>query len=413
MKGFDEVTGAAQREPGDPKSNRNDLRAKNIGLRRRAQAGVVFIGLFGWTVVRADVNIGVILSTTGPVASLGIPEESAVALLPKEAGSQKINYIVLNDSSDTTVAVTDARKLVAEYKVDAIIGPSTTPGSLAMIDVIAESGTPMISLGGSSTIAQPVDQKKRWVFKVAQDEKLMSATIVSNMASTGVKTVGVIAFNDAYGESWLREFRAIAQQKNVKIVSSEGFARSDTSVTGQVLKVLASRPDAVFIAASGTSAALPQKALREHGYTGKIYQTNGVSNTEFLRIGGKDVEGTLFPAGPVIVAEQLPDDSPVKKSAMTYLRAYEAKYGRGMVSAFPAYTWDAGNLIAHAIPGALKVAQPGTMEFRSALRDSIEHTKDFAGAHGVFNMSPTDHVGLDQRSSVMVTIKNGVWRLAP
>jgi branched-chain amino acid transport system substrate-binding protein len=180
-----------------------------------------------------------------------------------------------------------------------------------------------------------------------------------------------------------------------------------------VLKLLAAKPDAVFIAASGTSAALPQKGLRERSYAGKIYQTNGVSNTEFLRIGGKDVEDTLFPAGPVLVAEQLPDSSPVKKSGMAYVKASEDKYGKGMRSAFPAYTWDAGNLIVSAIPGALKVAQPGTPEFRSALRDGIEHTKEFAGAHGIFNMSPTDHVGLDQRSIVMVTIKNSTWKLAP
>jgi branched-chain amino acid transport system substrate-binding protein len=178
-----------------------------------------------------------------------------------------------------------------------------------------------------------------------------------------------------------------------------------------VLKVLAAKPDAVMIAGAGTPAALPQKTLREKGYKGPIYQTHGVANADFLRVGGKDVEGTLLPAGPVLVAAQLPADNPVKKVAVDYVTRYEAAHGKGSATTFGAHTWDAGILLGATLPQALKKAQPGSKEFRAALRDALEGVRDVVGAHGVYNMSAQDHVGLDQRSRVMVRIESGAWKL--
>jgi branched-chain amino acid transport system substrate-binding protein len=358
-----------------------------------------------------DIKVGVSLSATGPAASLGIPERNTFALVPQTIGGRKVQYIVLDDASDTTTAVRNARKLISEDKVDVIVGSTTSPNSLAMIDVAAETETPMVAMAASSRIVDPVDAKRRWVFKTPQNDQQMALVIVGDMINRGIKTVGFIGFADAYGEGWWNEFSKIAETRGLKIVANERYQRTDTSVTGQVLKLIAAKPEAILIAASGTPAALPQKTLKERGYAGKIYQTHGVANNDFLRVCGKDCEGTLLPAGPVLVAAQLPNDHPVKKSALAYIDAYEKAHGKGSVSTFGAHGWDTVVLLQAAVPEALKKAQPGTKEFRAALRDSLESVRNAAGAHGIFNMSATDHLGLDQRAAVMVMIVNGAWVL--
>ena len=366
------------------------------------------------TAAWADVNVGVTVSATGPAASLGIPERNTIALMPREIAGQKINYIVLDDASDTTAAVTNTRKLISENKVDIVLGSTTTPNSLAMIDAVTESKTPMISMAASASIVEPVDAKKRWVFKTPQNDIMMALAIAEHMAASGVKTAAYIGFSDAYGEGWAREFSKALELKKIQLVANERFSRTDTSVTGQVLKIMGAKPDAVLVGGSGTPAALPQKALKERGYAGKYYQTHGVANADFLRVGGKDVEGTYLPAGPVLVAEQLPASNPVRKAATEYVKAYEGAHGKGTVSGFGAHAWDAGLILQAAVPAALKKAKPGTPEFRAALRDALENdVKEVAGAHGIFNMSPKDHLGLDQRARVMVKIENGTWKYQP
>ena len=365
------------------------------------------------SLAHADINVGVTVSATGPAASLGIPEKNTVALMPQTIGGQKVNYIVLDDASDTTMAVSNTRKLITENKVDIVLGSTTTPNSLAMLDVVSENQTPMISMAASARIIEPMDAKRRWVFKTPQNDIMMSLAIAKSMADAGVKTVGFIGFADAYGEGWYQEFSKAAALKGLTIVANERYARADTSVTGQVLKLVSAKPDAVLIAASGTPAVLPQRTLMERGYNGKYYQTHGVANNDFLRVGGKDVNGTMLPSGPVLVASQLPADHPVKKSAADYVTKYEATYGKGSVSTFGAHAWDAGLLMEAAEVNALKKAKPGTLEFRAALRDALENIKELHGAHGVFNTSPTDHLGMDQRARVMVKVENGAWKFQP
>ena len=359
----------------------------------------------------ADINVGVTLSATGPAASLGIPEKNTIALLPQTIGGQKVHYIVLDDGSDTTKAVSNTRKLITEDKVDIVLGSTVTPNSLAMIDVVSEAQVPMISMAASAKIVDPVDDKRKWVFKTPQNDIQMSLAIASHMKDHGVKTVGYIGFADAYGEGWYNEFSKAAALKGITVVANERFARNDSSVTAQVLKLQAARPDAILIGGSGTPAALPQITLKERGYAGLIYQTHGVANADFLRVGGKNVEGTYLPAGPVLVARQLPVGNAVRTSAIEYVTKYEAAYGKDSVSTFGGHAWDAGQLMAAAVPVALKKAQPGTPEFRAALRDALESVKNVAGAHGIYNMSPTDHLGLDQRARVMVKIENGAWKV--
>ena len=359
----------------------------------------------------AQVKIGVTLSATGPAASLGIPEKNTIALLPKEIAGKSVQYIVLDDASDTSRAVQNVRKLIDEDHVDAIIGSSVTPNSLAMLDPVSQGKTPTISLAASAQIIAPMDAKRAWMFKVPQNDQLMADAIAGYMAKHGVKTVGFIGFADAYGDSWYKTFDAAAAKNGLKLVSNERYNRTDASVMGQVLKLLGANPDAVLIAGSGTPAALPAKTLKERGYKGKVYQTHGVANNDFLRVCGKDCEGEILPAGPVLVTDQLPDSNPVKKPALGYKAAYEKAYGAGSLSTFGGHAWDAGLLLQRAIPEALKKGQPGTEAFREALRASLESVKDLPVSHGVINMTATDHNGFDTRARVMVQIVDGKWKL--
>ncbi|WP_175886228.1 ABC transporter substrate-binding protein [Burkholderia sp. BCC0044] len=359
----------------------------------------------------AQVKIGVTLSATGPAASLGIPEKNTIALLPKEIAGKSVQYIVLDDASDTSRAVQNVRKLIDEDHVDAIIGSSVTPNSLAMLDPVSQGKTPTISLAASAQIIAPMDAKRAWMFKVPQNDQLMADAIAGYMAKHGVKTVGFIGFADAYGDSWYKTFDAAAAKNGLKLVSNERFNRTDASVMGQVLKLLGSNPDAVLIAGAGTPAALPAKTLKERGYKGKVYQTHGVANNDFLRVCGKDCEGEILPAGPVLVTDQLPDSNPVKKPALGYKAAYEKAYGAGSLATFGGHAWDAGLLLQRAIPDALKKGQPGTEAFREALRASLESVKDLPVSHGVINMTATDHNGFDTRARVMVQIVDGKWKL--
>jgi len=361
---------------------------------------------------QAQIKVGVTLSTSGPAASLGIPEKNTATLFPKEIAGQKIEYVILDDASDTTAAGRNARRLIDEDKVDVIIGSTISPNSLAMIDFAAEKSTPMISIAGASRIVEPMDAKRKWVFKTPQHDSLMSDAMIEHMVKQGRKSLAVIAQADAYGDGWLSEIQKHAAARGVKVVAVERYNRADTSVTSQVLKLAAANPDAVLVVGAGTPAVLPQRAMRERGYSGPIYQTHGVANNDFLRVGGKDVEGTILPAGPVLVAAQLPS-SAIKTAAMDYVRRYEEAFGRDSVTTFGAHAWDAVLLLNQAVPVALKKAKPGTSEFRAALRDALEGVKDLVVSHGVMTMSPDNHNGMDARSRVMVTVENGRWKLLP
>ena len=382
-----------------------------MGQMKQKKILATMLMAFAASAAFADITVGVTVSATGPAASLGIPEKNTIALAPTTIAGQKVNIILLDDASDTTTAVKNAKKFVSENHVDVIVGSTITPASLAMIDVASESETPMISMAASRAIVDPVDAKRRWVYKTPQNDAQMSTAIAEHMTNNNVKTVAYIGFSDAYGEGWSNEFAGVAKARKLEIVANERFNRADTSVTGQVLKILAAKPDAVLIGGAGTPAALPQKALKEKGYKGIIYQTHGVANNDFLRVCGKDCEGTFLPAGPVLVAEQLPADNPVKKSALEYVNKYEAAHGKGSVSTFGAHAWDAFKLLEAAVPVALKKAKPGTKEFRAALRDALENVQNLPAAHGVFNMSATDHLGFDQRARVMVKVEGGTWKL--
>ncbi|HWK60254.1 MAG TPA: ABC transporter substrate-binding protein [Eoetvoesiella sp.] len=355
---------------------------------------------------QADINIGVIASLTGPAAILGTDIKRAVALMPDSIDGEKIHYTVLDDASDPTTAVKNAHKLISERNVDAIIGPNTNPTAAAATPAASDSKTPIVII----TPYIPPKDKRAWVFQSTQSVGLMAQCIVEDMVARGAKTVGYIGFADSLGDIWYSELLKAVSAAGITVIADERYARSDTSVAAQTLKLLTAKPDVVLVGASGTPAALPPIELRQRGYKGNIYYTHGVTSKDFLRIGGKQVEGALIPVGPVLVADQLPDTRLSKKTGVDFNNAYETKYGPGSRSTFAGSTWDAWLLLANAIPPALKSAKPGTPGFRQALRDNLERTRELPGVNGVYNMTPQDHIGLDHRGRVLVEVRHGQWK---
>ena len=357
-----------------------------------------------------QVKVGLMVSATGPTSAIGIPQKNTGDILPKKIGDATVEYIQLEDGGDTTRAVQNVKKLIQENNIDALIGPSTTPNALAILDFIADAKVPMMATVGTSSVVEPLDAKKRWVFKTTQNDDIIASALLKHMLKNGVKTIGFIGFNDPYGENWHKVFAPMAEKAGIGIVANERFARNDQSTTGQVLKLMAAKPDAVLIAAVGGPAVLPQATLYDQGYKGRIYQTHAVATDDFIKLGREKVEGTVLAAGPMLVIDEIPDSNPTKKVAQAYIAAYEKQFGTKPAT-FGANTRDGGILLERAIPAALKAGKPGTEAFRSALRDAVEKEREIVGTQGVFNMSATNHNGMDDRARVLIVIKDGKFRL--
>ena len=357
----------------------------------------------------AQIKIGLMVSATGPTSAIGIPQKNTGALLPTKIGDATIEYIQLDDGGDTTRAVQNAKKLIQESNIDAMIGPSTTPNALAILPVIAEAKVPLMATVGTQSVVEPLDANRRWVFKTTQNDDLIAEALLGHMVKNNVKTVGFIGLNDPYGENWYKVFNELGSKAGVSIVGSERYARQDQSVTGQTLKLISAKPDAILVAGVGGPGVLPQATLRDQGYRGPIYQTHGIASDDFIRLGGAKVEGTILAAGPMLVIDEIPDSNPIKAVSMRYIQAYEKMYG-SRPATFGANTYDSGLILQHAIPEALKKAKPGTEAFRVALRDALENSGNVVGAQGVFNMTPTNHNGMDKRARVLVTVKDGKFR---
>jgi branched-chain amino acid transport system substrate-binding protein len=361
----------------------------------------------GATAANADITVGVTLGATGPGASLGIHYKNAFQLMPKTLGGQPVKYIILEDGSDATNAGKNARKLITEDKVDVVMGSNGVPSSMQIAQVATETQTPYLCL---TPIAVKPDVYK-WTFSVPQPTELMMSAVAEHMKANGVKTVGFIGFSDGWGDLMYKATEFHAAAHGYKVVTNERYARADTSVTGQVLKIMAATPDAVVVGGSGTGGALPHLALVERGYKGRIYHNHGTVNAEFIRVGGKNVEGAIAPTGPLIVPEELPANAPTKAVSLDFTRRYEAAFGAGSRNAFAGYTNDAVMLLGAAIPAAVKRAKPGTPEFRAALRDALENVKNVVGTHGVYSPTAANHNGLDDRARVLVRVEGGTWRL--
>lgn len=359
----------------------------------------------------AQVKIGVTLPITGPAATLGIGSRNAMSLAPMKVGDTSIQFIVLDDATDTTRTVVNVRKLIDEEHVDAIIGSATAQQCLAQLEVIAPAKTPAICNSATRAVTEPVDEKRHWIFKTAASDSIMAGPLFKHMKSHGVKTIGFIGFDDAYGEGWLKELNQRAASENLTISAVERYARRDVDVTGQVLKLISTKPDAILVVGSGSPATLPVMALSQRGYKGLVYLSSGVASMDFLRVGGRALNGAIAGVAPSLVWEQLPDSHPTKAAAAKFMPAYEEKFGKENRSIFAPQAYDAWIIIEKALPAALAKAKPGTEAFRIALRDEIEVTHELTANSGVFNFSPTDHAGMDERAVVLVRIDNGKWIL--
>jgi branched-chain amino acid transport system substrate-binding protein len=354
-----------------------------------------------------EVKVGVSIAATGPASALGVPARNTfIELFPKEIAGEKITVILLDDATDPGKATTNARRLVTEDKVDVLVGSSITPSSLAISGVALENGVPHFT---QSPMPLKLDRAK-WTFMMPQDVPLVAKPVFDHMKANKVKTVGFIGFSDSWGDLWVKAFKAQAEPLGLKIVAEERYGRADTSVAGQALKLVAAKPDAILVAASGAGAALPQIALRERGFKGTIYQTHGAVSKIFIKLAGKAAEGAILPSGPLVVAPLLPP-SPQTAAALEHFKAYEGKYGAGSITQFSGHAFDVGQILKRVVPVALKSAKPGTQAFRAALLKAIESEKEIAASHGVYNFTPTDHTGLDERGRVLLTVKDGDWAL--
>jgi branched-chain amino acid transport system substrate-binding protein len=357
----------------------------------------------------ADVTIGISLPLTGPTSALGIPIKDAISMWPTSIGGEKLKIIILDDATDPANATKNARRFVTEDKVDILMGSAATPPANAVAAVASETGTMHITFA-------PIDvsvTKSPWSYNMPQSTLVMSHALVAHMKKSGVKTVGFLGYTDAYGELFLRDMKIKMAGSGIKFIAEERFARTDTGVTGQALKVTGANPDAILIVASGSGAAMPHKALIERGYKGKIYQTHGAASMALIRVGGKDVEGAYVVSGPGTVAEQLPANHPSKKVAVTHVTEWEKRYGVNSRNPFAGHAYDASIILQKIIPIALKTAKPGTADFRGALRSALEKAGPIALYHGTVNYTATDHAGYTDETGVILRITDANWKLEP
>ncbi len=355
----------------------------------------------------SEITIGISITTTGPGAALGIPERNALEFVPKEIAGVPLKVIVLDDGGDPTTATTNARRFVTESKADIIMGSSITPPTIAVSNVANEAGIPHIGLSPFPI----TPERTKWSVSMPQPIPIMGKVLYEHMKAHNVKTVGYIGYSDSYGDLWFNDFKSQGVAMGMTLADEERFARPDTSVTGQVLKLVAANPDAILVGASGTAAGLPQTELRDRGYKGLIYQTHGAASMDFIRIAGKAAEGVLMASGPVMDPEDQPDSALTKKPGMALDKAYEAKYGPNSRSQFAGHSYDAFLVLERVIPVALKTAKPGTPEFREAIRQALLSERDIAASQGVYNFTEKDRYGLDDRSRILLTVKDGKYVL--
>ena len=360
---------------------------------------------------QAQVKVGIIVSATGPGASIGSIEKKAVPMLPTEIGGQKIEYIVMDDASDTNQSVKAARKLIGDDKVDVLIGSSISAPSIALVDVVAEQKIALVSMAGSSRITSPMDDKRHWAFKTPFDEGLAIGVTLKHASLAGVKRLGVVTTSDAFGDTWLAGLERLKSKFPLEIVATERFAAADTTVLAQASKVLAAKPDAVLVAVSGTAAVLPHKTVRQLGFTGTVYQTYAALSPEVYKLGGKDLEGAIAVTSAGFQPDQLDANNPIRKASELLINKYEDLYGKGSFVSYAGNMWMASQLVEAAIPPALRTAKPGTPAFRAAIRDHIERVKDMVTQTGYVTMSPNDHVGYDERATGVFQYRAGRWTL--
>ena len=366
---------------------------------------------------KPELRIGSVVAMTGPASALGLPEKNALELLQEQLASDTslpftVKFITYDDASDPTKAVNNVRKLITEDRAHVVICCSTTPTSMAILETVTQAKVPNISLALGQSVIEPA-KDRHWIFKTPSTDQLQVTGLVDDMVKRGIKKVAFLGLEDSFGEGGWIAMQSVAKAKGVEIVASERFSRTDTNFTPQALKVRQSNPAAVYIHAIPPSSALVHQALKRVGYAGPIYHSGGSANNAFISIGKQDVEGALLGTTPVLVYKDLPDSNPLKPVITKFAALYEKRFNVPKVDIFPGQSWDAGNITLKAAEETVKagVKLDDLDASRAALRDKIEGVKEFVGVGGIFNYSPTDHLGLDQRSTFISVVKNGEFRL--
>lgn len=352
-------------------------------------------------------RLGAVLDISGPASSLGVPERNTLQMLADELNAKgginghPLELTILDTKTNETEAVLAIKKLIENEKVVAVLGASTSGSSMAMLDTAQKSGIPLVSMAAASKIVEPVDQR-HWVFKTAQTDLIVANRLASYMKEKGISRVAFMYMNNAYGDGGRQAFTQAAANHGLKIVAQEKFEATDKDMTAQLIRVKGTDAQAVLVWAIPPSASIVTKNFRDLGLKLPLFQTHGVGNQNFLDLAGEAANGVVLPVGKLLVADQLPDTDPQKKLLLDYIKDYKAKFNQAP-STFGGHAWDAFNLVVNAL------ARAGNDPAK--IRDELEKTTNFVGISGVFNMSPSDHNGLDESSLVMVEVKDGKWKL--
>ncbi len=367
---------------------------------------------------KPEFRIGVVTATTGAASVIAAPAVGSINLLEEKIAADKslpftVKFIKYDDASDPTKSVNAVRKLIQEDQAHIVVCCTTTPSSLAIAKVVEEGATTAISMAASASVVEPVAEKQ-YMFKTPLTDRLMINYTLDRMQKKGIKTLAFMGLEDAYGEGGWVELKVLAEKKGIQILAQERFARGDTNFAPQALRVARAKPDAVYFHAIPPSAALAHEALKRVGYTGPIYHGAGSPTNAFLSIGKQSVEGAIVGAIPITVYKDLPKSNPIVPVITQFVAEYDAKYGDGKAELFATQAWDAINIAMNAIKRYAASGKSGDLAAaRKDIRVEVEKTQNFVGTHGIFNYSPTDHVGLDTRTTFLVQVKGGKFVLLP
>ena len=366
----------------------------------------------GFAGAQEPYRLGAIFSITGPGSSLGIPERDTALMLEAEINARggikgpdgrmhPLKLVIYDDASDETKAVLAAKKLIDEDRVTAIVGTTLSGTSLAILDTVQKAEVPLISCAAAARIVEPASERK-WIFKTPQSDQLIVGVLVDYLKAKGFKKVGWLNVDYAFGQLGWIEFEKAAAAAGLSVVANEKFGQKDVDMTAQLTRVKAAGPEAVVVWSIPPSASIATRNYADLGLRMPLFQSHGVGNKKYIELAGGGANGVRFPAGKLLVAEQLADNDPQKPVLLAYAREFEARYGPR--NTFGGHAWDAVQLAVRAMGKA--------GSDRAGVRAAIESTRNFVGISGVFDFSPGDHNGLDRRAATMIQIVDGQWKLA-
>jgi branched-chain amino acid transport system substrate-binding protein len=369
-----------------------------------------FLLVSAWAVTcfanATPIKIGALFSVTGPPSFLGEPERNTAKMVVDEINAKggikgrKIDLVVYDTQGDATKAVQAANRLIKEDKVVAIIGPSTTGESMAVIPVVEKEGIPLISCAAGSKISDPV---KKWVFKTAQNDGLAVTKIYEYLNKKKISKVAILTVSDGFGSSGREQLKANAAAFGIQVVVDDTYGPKDTDMTSQLTKIRGSQAQAIICWGTNPGPAVIAKNVKQLGIKLPLFMSHGVSSKKFIELAGDAAEGIMLPSGRVIVSDVLPASDKQKKSLMAFVKDYQNHY-KAEGDHFGGHAWDAVMLLKGAI-------ERGGGDTPAAIRDQLEKTTNFAGIGGIFNYTAADHAGLTKDAFVLVEIKNKDWAL--